>query len=99
MKYLPGLPWSATETPAGKGKVVDAQGFSVASCNGANYDESRRHAEFISHAANIHHDIVGALDDLVKIADLSASEVYDDEPLSHAIKIAKDVLGRARRLP
>lgn len=46
------MPVQATETKSGKGKVVDANGFSVCNTGGGSYKEQREVAAKIANALN-----------------------------------------------
>lgn len=48
-KHTPG-PWVATTTPAGKGKVTDSNGFSIANTTAGPYLEQRTNARLIAAA-------------------------------------------------
>lgn len=46
-------PWFAKETAAGKGKVVDAQGFSICNTTAGPYAEQRSNARLIAAAPEL----------------------------------------------
>lgn len=49
-KHTPG-PWFDSTTPSGKGKVVDANGFSICNTTSGPYEQQRKDARLIAAAA------------------------------------------------
>ena len=60
-KHTPG-PWFQTVTPAGKGKVVDRNGFSVANTTAGRYSQQIVDAKLIAAAP----DLLDALESVLK---------------------------------
>ena len=63
-KHTPG-PWAAALTPAGKSKVVDANGFSVALCQHGAYSQQTYDAHLIAAAPDMLEALEAALAYLV----------------------------------
>lgn len=51
-KHTPG-PWFASTTPSGKGKVVDANGFSICNTTAGPYEQQREDARLIAAAPEL----------------------------------------------
>ena len=90
--HTPG-PWVASTTPAGRGKVANADGFSVANTTAGPYATQVANAHLIAAAPDLYSAIVELLD-ASNIAELPLRE--ESERLVRAEDAARAAIKKAR---
>lgn len=90
MKHTP-TPWQLAKTAAGKVKIADKNGFSIANLTGNVLAENEANAALIVTAVNNHEKLVECLSELLKTT-VNHNGIYRSDAQQAAIDNAADLL-------